>query len=254
MLDVAIKVLHALSMTEAACIELGKRNAVRPLVAILNMKADVEDAAFVNGALTSALQVLERIAAAPGGRTIVGKQGGVSAVFAAMEAQSLKSGSEKFVAACEAAISAIVTLEDVRWNGGSRFLTPRVPAKIRSLIHSLTNKTVRTTLQVFKMLERLQGYPIPHISAGDKDLLIKVSADVSKLGLLLLCGDFASAISERRGVKTLISIMAAAEFAPDCREKATLITECIKALGRAISAGVKSSEVILNEARAVLQS
>lgn len=183
--------------------EVVQRNGTRACVSMLETHAAEPDAAFVTGCLMPALGVLSRCAAWPEGRTAIQEQGGLLAVFLAMDAQASLGGRETFIHACEAAIRALVSAEGV-----------------------------------LSILERLQNYKSEQLVAGAPDYLSACAQDVSRLGLLMMCGDYAGLIAERGGVQTLVNILVAADMAPDGREKSELVRACIVAFGRAASAAV----------------
>ena len=96
--------------------------------------------------------------------------------------------------------------------------------------------TVEAALAI---LEKIKGANLVEVSKGDADAMRSVTGDVNKLGLLLMCGDFAAPIQQAQGGEAVAGLLSAAVKAPDTKARANLVRGCITALGRAAGRGLQ---------------
>jgi hypothetical protein len=93
---------------------------------------------------------------------------------------------------------------------------------------------------VLKVVDRLDGkLGALRSDPDDMELVVSVSDDVKKLGLLMMCGDFGGAITDAGGVQHLVDIIALIENSNSSKSSIheSLTASCITAFGRAAATG-----------------
>lgn len=162
-----------------------------------------DDDASETRSLTNSLRLLDRISSLGQEQARrLAEQGAVSAVFFAMD---VRADDTDFVAQCEKTLRLLVSDAEA---------------------HALLAKIAKIQLNA--------------ISRGEPEPMRAANSDVSKLGLLMLCGEsFAEIIRANRGPETLAAILKAAITAPkDTKTKANLVRGCIEAFGRSAGHGL----------------
>ncbi|KAJ8608985.1 hypothetical protein CTAYLR_008975 [Chrysophaeum taylorii] len=207
-MEPAISALHVLVATRAD--QLYDRNAARPCINVLEAAPLIFDQKEEEDLdVLGALKVLEKVGSlGPEQAKRVGSQGAAKAVFGVMDA---KADEPDVVAQCEKTLKYLVSEADVL-----DFLT-----------------------------KNLAAIPLDQVSRGDPASMRSANADVSKLGLLMMCGDFGDLVRSNGGPETLAAILKHAVAAPEnTKTKANLVRGCIEALGRAAATGVFFEDAI----------
>ncbi|KAH8069975.1 hypothetical protein JL721_5518 [Aureococcus anophagefferens] len=208
-LETSAGALYGLCKTTEGAAKVGSRNGPKPCIAALGAFVEraagdegLRDDGAVAAGLLDCLRVLERVGAtAPEAAKQMSQQGAVGALFDAMDA---KSGDADFVAQCEKTIGVLVSEEDA-----------------------------------LALLAKVKAVDLGAVAGGDAETMRDAHGDVGKLGLLLMCGDFAGAIRAARGGETIAELLKATVQAPESKTKANLVRACITALGRAAGRGLR---------------